>query len=170
MHRSCAMIWCVPGFGSLTDAVLGLSMTLVIVSSPSCASLWTTWCWTPQYETTLTHKYCKMISANLTRNMEGKMANGIQHWLMPSVEWIGHSVTVSMKTNAINTSYNLDEKVENTKYLKTEKNEKLSWKPQVNAITNKSNKFSAFIHLNLKGCSKKVQVHSFNTISRLVYT
>ena len=83
-----------------------------------------------------------------------------------------HQLTVSTKTNSTNTSYNLHgqtlEKVKNAKYLGIEINEKLSWKPHVNAITNKANKSSAFIHRNLKGCSKEVQVHSFNTISRPV--
>ena len=83
-----------------------------------------------------------------------------------------HQLTVSTKNNIINTSYNLHgqtlEKVKDAKYLGVEISEKLSWKTHVNSITNKANKSSAFVHRNLKGCSKQVQAHCFKTISRPV--
>ena len=81
-----------------------------------------------------------------------------------------NQLAVTRKINKTDTSYTLHrktlEKVKDAKYLGVEISENLSWKTHINSITGKANKSSAYVHCNLKGCSKQIQAHCFKTISR----
>ena len=81
-----------------------------------------------------------------------------------------NQLAVTRKINKTDTSYTLHgktlEKVKDAKYLGVEISENLSWKTHINSITGKANKSSAYVHCNLKGCSKQIRAHCFKTISR----
>ena len=99
-----------------------------------------------------------------------KLETWVSKWQMAFNVDKCYLLSISRKRIRIPTSYTLHEhtleRVSDAKYLGVLITDNLNWGKHVQSTAAKANRTCAFIHRNLKGCSKRLQTHCYQSLAR----